>query len=536
MSFLKNFFTCSGITLISRVLSFIRDLLIAMIFGSSYVADVFLVAFRLPISCRSIMADDHLNYVFVPQYSKKLITDRQSAKYFCSKFFTMLICFLLIIVILAEIMMPWLIRIIVPGFALNPAKLTAVITIARIIFPYLILSSMVSILISIMQANNNFYVTAIAPIITNSVLASIMIYCIYNKPSSTDGELLLTAKYLGFGILFAGVIQFLVARIVIYYKKLSLSIVNPMPTKDMMPTIKDVGSVFMGSCAGKLNNLINQMILSMFTGGVSYIYFADRIIQFPMSLIGSAIGAVLLPSLSKYVQQNDTAKAVNFQNRAIEFSLLLSIPIACIMFIYSKEIVITLFGKGKFTAQDFYMIGTILKLMSVGLVPAIMNSIIIQNYFSRGDTRNPLKMSFVRIVTSSILSIVLVFKFKHFGVASSLMISNWLYFALLYSQLHSNSFFQIDQSLKNNFIKIIGSSIVTVCATLTMKKFTSLYFNNPLIYISSKAMIIFTILSATMILYFLCIYLSGFFKKTSIAYTMEELPIKDMGDKEAAMS
>ena len=430
MALVRYFFVFSGITLIARISGFIRDFLMAMIFGSHYMADVFLVAFRMPIVCRSVLVDEQLNYVFVPNYSKKLSKDVGSAIKLANNVLSLLIIALLLIILFVECFMPYILRMAAPGFFINPDKAHALIRVGRIMYPYLLVGGPVSVIISVLQSHNKFYGVAIPSITTNLFLIFTMFTCIV-KIGTVD--LWRIAHFLGFGVLVAGVVQITIGFVLCRCNGIKLNpLVKPKIDDDLKCNACHSAPIMMNSIMLRLNNWINQILLSLIAGGISYMYYAERVVQLPISLIGISISAVLLPNLSRHIAKKERDTAIHIQNRSLEFSLVLGIPAALTLCIFSSEIINLLFGKGRFLSSDLETISDILLVNAFGIVPFVLSNILLQNFYSQGNTKTPFKLSFIRVAVNTVLDLLLISKYKYVGVAFSTAVSAWIYLLAIF--------------------------------------------------------------------------------------------------------
>ena len=300
MNLIKSTTTFSFYTLISRVLGYIRDLLIAIYLGSGPVADAFFVAFRIPNTFRRLFSEGTFNAAFVPSYSSELVKGKNKAQNFANEVFNLLLISLFFIVVIIEILMPGFVYIIAPGFNENSEKLSLTIYLTRITFPFLFFISLASFFSAILNSHNKFAAAAAAPIILNIFLIIVLFYGSY-----LNDQLVV---FLSYAVSLAGLVQ-LVALIFysrnLYLPKFSLNF--KISKKIKMFFGKLLPSIF-SSGVTQINILVGTIIASFQASAVSYLYYADRIYQINLAIAGIAIGTILLPSLSKYVQSNDQKK------------------------------------------------------------------------------------------------------------------------------------------------------------------------------------------------------------------------------------
>ena len=344
MNLLSSTYVYSFFTLLSRILGYLRDILIAIFLGASIFADVFFVAFRLPNTFRRLFAEGTFNAAFIPSYVAAKSRSEQTGKKFADEVLSILILILFFIVLLVEIFTPYVVYLIAPGFLDNVEKFDFAVELTRITFPFLLLVSISSFFSGILNANNKFAAAAAAPIILNVVLIASLIISFF-----FDLEF---AKQLSYGVTFAGIIQliFLIYFTKRYYRfsiefKLKLNSRVKLFFNKLLPSVLSSGVT-------QINILVGTIIASFEASAVSYLYYADRIYQINLAIAGIAVGTVSLPILSKAYKQKNISKISNIQSRSIELSLLFSIPASLGLIMASNEIVNALFGYGSFNIEN----------------------------------------------------------------------------------------------------------------------------------------------------------------------------------------
>ena len=361
MNLLASTSVFSFFTLISRILGYLRDILIAFFIGTSIYADAFFVAFRLPNTFRRLFAEGTFNAAFIPSYQEEKLKGKTSAKSFADEVLCLMFIFLFILVLLAEIFMPFLVNLIAPGFKNNYEKFNLAIEFTRITFPFLLFVTLASFFSGILNSNNKFAAASAAPIILNVVLI-VSILIAYNLNLDI-------AEKLSYGVTVAGIIQlaFLIYVTDKYYKprvkiKLKVSKKVKFFFRKLIPSILSSGVT-------QINILIGTIIASFQAGAVSYLYYADRVYQINLAIAGIAVGTVSLPTLSKAFKKRNLPKMFNIQNKSLELSLLFSVPASLGLILASKEIVSGLFGYGSFDKESVYNSGKALYLRSSENVP-----------------------------------------------------------------------------------------------------------------------------------------------------------------------
>ncbi len=452
MNLLSSTSIFSFFTLISRVLGYLRDILIAIFLGASIFADAFFVAFRLPNTFRRLFAEGTFNAAFIPSYTGAKLKNKKRGKIFADDVLSILVLILLFIVTLAEIFTPYLVYLIAPGFIDDNVKFNLTVEFTRITFPFLLFVSLSSFFSGILNSNNKFGVAAAAPIILNIVLIiSILISYFQN---------LNIAKQLSYGVTIAGIIQllFLIYFTFRFYKpniKFNLKITNKVKFffKKLLPSIFSSGVT-------QINILVGTIIASFQSGAVSYLYYADRVYQINLAIAGVAVGTVSLPVLSKALKLKNFSKVSNIQNRSIELCLLLSIPASVGLIIASKEIVSGLFGYGSFTPVDVEMTSGALKFFGFGVIAFALIKILSNFYFARDNTKTPFYISSFIVFLNIIISVSFFNQVGFLIIPISTSISTWIGVLIFLFFLNKRNYLLLQNKLLNNTFRIVVSTII----------------------------------------------------------------------------
>ena len=452
MNLLSSASIFSFFTLISRVLGYLRDILIAFFLGASIFADAFFVAFRLPNTFRRLFAEGTFNAAFIPSYTSAKLDNKKKGKKFADDVLSLLLLILIIIVTLAEIFTPYLVYIIAPGFIENGTKFDLAVEFTRITFPFLFFVSLSSFFSGILNSNNKFAAAAAAPIILNIVLIFSLITSYYFNLSY--------AKQLSYGVTFAGIVQLL------FLAHITLKFYNP--TLNLKVKIKGKVKFFfkkllpsiLSSGVTQINILIGTIIASFEAGAVSYLYYADRIYQINLAIAGIAVGTVSLPALSKAFKNKNIYKLANIQNKSIELSLLLSIPASLGLVLASNEIVNALFGYGSFSTEDVKLTGAALKYFGYGVPAFALIKILSNFYFARDNTRTPFYISIFIVATNIIISLSFFSKIGFIIIPIATSISTWLGVFVYAFMLNEKKFLLLKIDLIINFFKILICTII----------------------------------------------------------------------------
>jgi len=451
MNLIKSTGTFSFFTIISRLLGYVRDILIAVFLGAGPLADAFFVAFRIPNTFRRLFSEGTFNAAFVPSYSS-LLNNKKESKKFANSVFSLLIVGLFFLVLIIEILMPLFIFLIAPGFDSDYQKMELVTTLTRITFPFLIFISLASFFSAILNSYNKFAIASATPIILNILLIGVLCF----------GKILndQLVYYLSYAVTISGILQFTFLYFFVkkYFSpefKLQIKIVNKVKTffKKLLPSIFSSGVT-------QINILIGTIIASFQANAVSYLYYADRIYQINLAIAGIAIGTVILPQLSKYIQSNKREKINLIQNKALELSLFLSIPAAIALLIASEEIISSLFGYGSFDELSVKNSAKALFYFAIGLPAFSLIKVFSAFFFARHNTKIPFYISLTSVLLNIFISVIF---FKEVGfiiIPIATTISSWFNAILLFIFLKIKNLFSFNLVFINRFIKILISSIL----------------------------------------------------------------------------
>ena len=340
MNLLKSTGTFGFFTIISRLLGYLRDILIAIFLGTGVLADAFFVAFRIPNTFRRLFSEGTVNAAFVPSYASEVSKGKIQSNKFANNIFNFLFLCLFFLVLIAQIFMPVFVSIIAPGFVEDVEKMELAINLTRITFPFLFFISLASFFSAILNSHNKFAAASAAPIILNVILIGTLLF------SKLLGDQLV--YYLSYGVSLAGILQlFFLYKFVNKFYALKFNFKIKADNKVKIFFKKLLPSIF-ASGVTQVNILIGTIIASFQTSAVSYLYYADRIYQINLAIAGIAIGVVILPQLSKHIRSNKKDKILLIQNKALELSLFLSLPASVALLIGSEKIISALFGYGSF--------------------------------------------------------------------------------------------------------------------------------------------------------------------------------------------
>ena len=452
MNLIKSTGTFGFYTIISRLLGYLRDVLIAIFLGTSFLADVFFVAFRIPNTFRRLFAEGTFNAAFVPSYTSELTKGKTKSNKFANEIFNLLFLGLLILVILAEIFMPVVVSFIAPGFVENSQKIDLAINLTRITFPFLLFVCLSSFFAAVLNSHNKFAAASAAPIILNLILIGILLLGNY-----LGDEII---YYLSYGVSISGFIQLLfLYRYVknIYHIKFNFRF--KINNKSKIFFKKLLPSIF-SSGVTQINILVGTIIASFQASAVSYLYYADRIYQINLAIAGIAIGVVVLPQLSKHVYLKKKNKILLIQKKALELSMFLSLPASIALFIGSEEIISALFGYGSFNEEAVSNSAKALFYFGLGLPAFALIKVFSTFFFANNDTKTPFYISLISVILNIFISLCY---FKSIGfiiIPVATTISSWFNSIILFIYLKKRDLFKFNKIFFINFLKIIFASIL----------------------------------------------------------------------------
>jgi putative peptidoglycan lipid II flippase len=461
MKLYRAFATVGGLTMVSRIFGFIRDVMTAAVLGTGAVADAFFVAFRFPNLFRRLFAEGAFNSAFVPLFAKHLEGEGQSAaRKFAEEALAGLLFVLLLLTAIAEIAMPWLMYALAPGFSADPAKFDLAVLLTQITFPYLLCISLVALLSGVLSSLGRFSMAAAAPILLNVVLIGALLVAAALGFNNSPGS----GIVLAWGVAVAGLVQLAALWIAVRRAGLHLRLVRPVLSADMKRLVRlGIPGVISGGVT-QLNIAIGTIIASLQAGAISYLYYADRLYQLPLSIVGVAIGVVLLPDLSRSLRAGDHRSVMDNQNRSIEFALLLTLPAAVALAVSAAPIIRVLFERGAFTASDTQSTAAALAAFAVGLPSFVLIKVLQPAYFAREDTRTPMRFAVWNMILNVVGSVGLFFLFgalglmPHVGIALATTLSGWVNAYLLWSELTARGHFAVDKRLTSNIWAIVAAS------------------------------------------------------------------------------
>lgn len=456
MGLYKNFASVGSMTLLSRLLGFVRDMLMASILGTGLAADAFFAAFRFPNLFRRLFAEGAFNSAFIPLFSGALEQrGEQAAQELASLIISWLAAVLLVATILAEIFMPALLQPFVPGFVNDPDKFELTVLLARICFPYLACMSLMSAYGAMLNSFGRFIAAAFAPVLLNIVLVTLILVLVFF--SHDDQEL--GAVYIAMGTTVGGLAQFAL----VWWAAQTLPIKPKFVMPKLSPDVRRfwtlaVPAILTGGIT-QINIFIGTIIASSAASAISYLYFADRLYQLPLGIIGIAVGVVLLPELSRHLKANRHAEATKALDDSLLFSMVLSVPAAVALYVMALPIISVLFERGNFDNAAAVQTANALVAFSWGLPAFVAIKVFQPPFFAREDTLTPTIFAGISVVVNIAMSLALFPSMQHVGIALATATSAWVNAILLAIFLIRRKHYQLNLGHAWLYARVVVSAL-----------------------------------------------------------------------------
>ena len=453
MSLVRATATIGGLTLVSRILGFVRDVLFARFVGAGLAADCFLIAFRLPNLFRALFAEGAFAAAFVPMFSRTLGEhdgELRAGRTFAEQVLAVLLPILLVftgIMIVAAAPVVWLLTGGFPGA--NPDKFRYAVEFTRLTFPYLLTISLTSLLGGILNSIGRFWVNAAAPILLNlTLIAALLLFYGHGD--------IYSARLQAAAVSVAGMLQFLWLLCACHRAGLDLRLRLPKLTPPVRKLLRLIGPSALGAGAVQFNLLVSTALAARFLGegAVSYLYYADRLNQLPLGLVGIGVGTALLPTLARQLGAKQDAVALHTQNRAVELVLLLTLPAAAALVVSAMPIIATTLEHGRFHHADTVRTAAVLAAFSLGLPAYVLIKVLTPGFYARADTRTPVRIAVVSMLVNLGGNLLLIWPLAYVGIALSSAVAAWLNAGLLYWTLRRRGQFDIDARLRKSLPRL----------------------------------------------------------------------------------
>ncbi|MEH0873269.1 murein biosynthesis integral membrane protein MurJ [Pectobacterium cacticida] len=454
MNLLKSLAAVSSMTMLSRVLGFARDAIVARIFGAGMATDAFFVAFKLPNLLRRIFAEGAFSQAFVPILAEyKSQQGEEATRTFLAYVSGMLTLILALVTVAGMVAAPWVIMVTAPGFAATPERFTLTSDLLRVTFPYILLISLTSMVGSILNTWNRFSVPAFAPTLLNVSMIGFSLFAApyFNPP----------VMALAWAVLVGGILQ--LGYQLPHLKKIGMLVLPRLKWRDpsVWRVMKLMGPAVLGVSVSQVSLIINTIFASFLSeGAVSWMYYADRLMEFPSGVLGVALGTILLPSLAKSFASGNNEEYSRLMDWGLRLCFLLALPSAVALGILAKPLTVSLFQYGKFSAFDALMTQRALIAYSVGLMGLIVVKVLVPGFYSRQDIKTPVKIALVTLVLTQIMNVIFIGPLQHAGLALSIGLASCLNAGLLYWQLRKQAIFQPQPGWRRFLIRLLVAVMV----------------------------------------------------------------------------
>lgn len=501
MNLLRALATISSMTLISRILGFVRDAVIARIFGAGLFTDAFFVAFRIPNLLRRLFAEGAFAQAFVPilaQYKSR--EGEEPTRRLVDRTATLLSLALLAVSALGIAVAPLIVYVGAPGFAAEPAKFDLTVSMLRVTFPYILFISLVSLAGGILNTWSRFVIPAFTPTVLN---LSFIVCALFAAPYFDP-----PAMVLAWAVLIGGVLQLLL-------QLWPLASIGMLPRPDFAlrdPGVRRILALMapavVGVSVSQISLLINTIFASFLeSGSVSWLYYADRLMEFPAGMLGVALGTVLLPSLAKYHSESAPDEYSRLLDWGLRLSFMLALPAAAALAVLGVPLITTLFHYGEFAPRDVWMTRQALAAYSVGLLGLILVKVLAPGFYARQNIRTPVRIAIVTLLATQAMNAVLIMPLRHAGLALAIGLGACLNAGLLYRTLRQHDIYRPQPGWLVFFLKVLAA-LATMSAGLWIGMGTELWW----LAASGAARVL--ALTALVLgggaVYFACLWLLGF--------------------------
>lgn len=459
MNLLKSLAAISTMTIFSRLLGFARDAIVARVFGAGMATDAFFVAFKVPNLLRRIFAEGAFSQAFVPILAEYKSQQSEEATRTLIAYVSGLLTLVLgIVTVLGMLAAPWVIYTAAPGFVDTPDKFALTSALLRITFPYILLISLASLVGAILNTWNRFLIPAFAPTLLNvSMIGFALFAAPYFRPP---------VLALAWAVLVGGVLQ--LGYQLPYLRKMAMLVLPRFTLRNtgVWRVIRHIGPAILGVSVSQISLIINTIFASfLVSGSVSWMYYADRLMEFPSGVLGVALGTILLPSLAKSFSSGNYDEYSQLMDWGLRLCFLLALPSAIALGILAKPLTITLFQYGKFSAFDAEMTQRALVAYSVGLMGLILVKVLAPCFYSRQDIKTPVKIAIITLIITQVMNLTFINSLKHAGLALSIGLAACLNAALLYWKLRQQKIFQPQPGLAV-FLSKLGTAVLVMAGVL----------------------------------------------------------------------
>jgi putative peptidoglycan lipid II flippase len=454
MNLLKALATVSGMTLVSRVLGFVRDMVIARAFGAGLYTDAFFVAFRLPNLLRRLFAEGAFSQAFVPILSEaKATRGADQTRLLVDRVATLLALVVLAVSAIGVLAAPLVVYVSAPGFSANPDKFAVTVDLLRVTFPYILFISLTSLSAAVLNTWSRFSVPALAPALLN---ISFIVFAVWLAPYFDP-----PIMALAWAVFIGGVLQ-------LGFQLPFLLRIRMLPRPRWGPddpgvqrVLRLMGPAVLGVSVGQVSLWINTIFASFLgTGSVSWLYYADRLMEFPTGLLGVALGTILLPSLSRSFAENTGEEYSRLLDWGLRLIVLLAAPCAIALAVLALPLISTLFRHGEFGVNDVLMTRQALVAYSLGLLALILVKVLAPGFYARQDIRTPVRIALITLAATQLMNLAFIWWLRHAGLALSISIAAWINAGLLFWKLRQGRIYEPRPGWGRFLVKVLAALAV----------------------------------------------------------------------------
>jgi putative peptidoglycan lipid II flippase len=450
---IRGILTVGGWTMASRILGFARDMLIAATLGAGPIADAFFVALKLPNLFRRLFGEGAFNAAFVPAFSGLLAAEgRPAARQFAAETFAVMAFWLGMLTIAGEVFMPQMMAVLAPGFAATPAKFALAVELSRITFPYLLLICLAALASGVLNGLDRFTAASASYVLFNVVSIACMLWLTPYVPTAGHA--------LAWGVSASGVVQLGLLMWAMRRAGMGLSLPRPRLTPQIRVLLRRMLPGLVGAGVTQLNLAVDVIIASLLPAGtVSVLYYADRVQQLPLGVIGTAVGTALLPLLSRQVRGGEAEAALGTLNRAIEYALFLTLPAAVALIVSAWPIMSVLFGRGAFDAESVARSAQSLAAYAVGLPAFVLVKVLAPAFFARGDTATPVKIGVAAVTLNLAMNVAFMMPLRHVGPALATSLAAIFNVGWLGAVLLRRGQLRLDVQLRRRAVRMAAATV-----------------------------------------------------------------------------
>ena len=503
MNLLRATGTIGGLTLVSRIFGFARDMLLSRFLGAGMAADAFFVAFRLPNIFRRLFGEGAFSAAYVPMFSQRLHGQGglAAAKRFSEDVLSVFLPVLLLFTAAFEIFMPGFVWLMASGYASDARKFALTVELTRLTFPYLMLISLVSLLSGILNSMSRFAAAAAAPILLNVAMMTAILLA--------HDQQIASARAISIAVTIAGVMQF--GWMLWAVKRAGVTLRLRWPR--LTPEVRELGRIILPATFGAGIYQLSQLIDTFFAtrlpqGSLSYLSYADRLNQLPLGVIGAALGTAILPALARHIGRREEAEAAKIQSNAIELAMLITLPAAIALGICAVPLVTAFFRGGHFSIADATITGHVLACLVGGLPAYVLVKVLTPGFYARKDTKTPVKTAIIVLAVNIALNFLLIAYFGVVGLALATATCAWLNCVMLYAILVRRGHFHIAPPLWGRLARQLLAALAMAAALVFLKAALGGLFNGS---VGDRLMGIGALVGAGAVIYFGVAWMIGAF-------------------------